>query len=259
MDKLDFLDGQTPAETPAVTPEPQAQAEPTQTVETAPEGPVRDDKGRFAAKTTETTAAPAQAEPDPSQAPAILPEATPPQTPPIDPVVAELQKQVEGLKKALSATRQQTRQAEPAPDPYEDFEAYQAWQETQVAGERFEWSRQLLAVKHGQETAEKVQQWAAEKAETDPLFYQRAMSARDPFGFAYEEFQQAEALTLLTDPAIRDRFKAFVSGQHQPQAAPQAAPQSPAAPPPSITSAPSAGGVAHTPVGPGTAYGALFG
>lgn len=260
-DPLDFLDGDSPVETPVAVEQPAVEASISETPQAeaeAPKGPVRGPDGKF---TKADAATAAEAAP---QAPAPMPEAVqtaPEQGKPPEGyvpigVVQELRKEIQAFK-----AQQQQQPAEPPPDPYEDFEAYQAYQEDQIAGERFHWSLQLLTARHGEETAAKVQQWAAEKAATDPLFYQRALATKDPFGFAFAEFQQAEALQMLADPTLRQRFQAFLSGQAAPPqtAAPVAAPQSPAAPPPSITQAPSSGGIASVPLGQDQIYGAVFG
>ena len=262
MDKLDFLDGQPPAEpTTAATEAPAATPEPTQDAAQAGESLPRDDKGRFAAKAaTEVAPAPAEASP---QAPAIPPEAVQTATvePTVDPQIAELRRQVAGLTKALTATRKEA--AAPPPDPFEDFEAYQVYEAQQRAAERGDWSYRLAVATHGQELADQVKDWAAARYDQDQIFAQRAASSQDPFGFAVGEYQREQALSVLTDPKTLQQFQAWQAslGQAQPAApAPApAAPTKPVAPPPSIAQAPSAGGVQHVPQGPGQAYGAIFG
>lgn len=258
MDKLDFLDGDTPADTTVAAPtpaEPVAEApaaEPTAEAAPPAEGPARGSDGKFVSKAAEV--APVAAE----QAPAIAPTAqAEPAKPPEGFVPISV---VQALREQL---KQQQQPPQPAPDPYEDFEAYREWQETQQAHERAEWSRQLAEMRYGAETVTGAQQWAAERFATDPQFRERALTSRDPYGFAIGEYQRDQALQLLSDPKLLDQFRAWQAGTGPaptPQAAaPVAAPPTPVAPPRSITSAPSAGGTAHTPTGPGQAYGTIFG
>lgn len=256
MDNLDFLDGQAPAEpTAAVQPaEPavsDAPAEPT-------EGPARGPDGKFVSKQADP--APEAVTPEP-QAPASPPEAAQPQPTPADDRLAQMEAQIQGLNRALAEARQKNRQPpEPAPDPFEDFEAYQAWQQGQVAQERAEWSRQLAEVKYGAETVSKAQEWAAQRFDADPIFAQQTLASRDPFGFAIEQYQRDQALGLLSDPATREKFMAFLNGQAAPAAAPVAALAETPTPPRSLASAPSAGGIkpGEQPVGPGVAFDSLF-
>lgn len=286
MSKLSFLDspqGEDQATAPVVAPEPvpepvaaepapQASA-PVPPVESA--GQERGPDGKFLPKATASEPPAVAAEPPtpaaPEPAPIAAAPAAAPEPPPLDPVVAELQKQVAGLTKALTATRQERRApAEPAPDPREDIEAYQQWQETQRASERANWSRQLAEAKTDPETVAKAHEWAAARADADPVFAHRAWTHPDPYGFALEEYEQHQTLQMLRDPKLREQFHALINGQAAPSAAPApaapapapvaAAPPPPAAepPPPSLASAPSAGGPASTPQGPGRAYDRLF-
>lgn len=246
MEDLDFLDGQSPAELTAAAQTAEPAPAPEASPEPAPgEGPARGPDGKFISKAAEPAQAASTPEP---QTPASPPEAAPQPTPepqkapdgfvPVS-ALTELRREFQAFKQSVSQQPPQ-----PAPDPYEDFEAYQAWQTEQVAGERFGWSAQLLAAKHGEETAQQVQAWAAEKANADPLFYQRALQNRDPFSFAYDEWRREQVLSKLSDPKLLDQFLALTSGQI-PQAAPAAAPAAPPQPPTpprSLAAAPSAGG-----------------
>lgn len=266
---LDFLNGDSPVEPAAAEPTPAPEPEsPIEAAEPPQEGVVRDEKGRFAPK------AEAQPAPEPEPEPAADPEPTPPPAPQAapepDPRLLQLEAQVQGLNKALTEARQQKRQPEPAPNPYEDFEAYQEWEQSQRAGERASWSEKLAVAVHGSETVEKVKEWAASRAEADPIFRQQTWSSPDPYGFAVEEYQRHEALQMLADPGLRAKFQAFLNGAAEPQpnvatpapavAAPAPAPPpiAPPTPPRSIASAPSAGGPAAIPTGPGHAFGGVF-
>lgn len=257
---LDFLDGDAPAETPAVVEQPAAEAtvsEAPQAEGEAPKAPARGPDGKFA-KVEATPVADA-----PPQSPAPAPDAVQPtvETPKVPDGYVPVEA-LTTLRKEFQAFKQQVtqQQAAPPPDPFEDFEAYEAHQASERTGERFDWSYQLLTARHGDEQAARIRDWAAQRADADPHFHRRALESRDPFGFAFAEYQQAEALQMLADPTLRERFQAFLTGQAPPQqaAAPVAAPQSPTAPPPSITQAPSAGGVAAVPMGQQSVYDAVF-
>lgn len=260
MDNLDFLDGETPEQTAA--PEPVAVETPAAPVT---DGPARGPDGKFAPKATVEAAT----APEAPQAPAITPDAGyQPQAPaaqtppdgfvPIG-VVQAMREELNALKRAPQQPQQ------PAPDPYEDFEAYQEYQENQQALERVEWSRRLAETRYDAETVNNAQQWAAGQFDADPAFRQRAMSSRDPYGFAIEEYQRDQALKLLSDPRLLEQFRSWQSGNApMPLAAPAGqvvAPPQSSTPPRSLASAPSAGGSkpGETPVGPGDAFASIFG
>jgi hypothetical protein len=243
MQDEDFLDGLAPDQTaapvqePAPTPEPPTEAA---TGDNRPRGP----DGKFLPKEAgaETPA------PQP-QTPAPTSEAVQPAT------VAEHAKPPEGfvpigvvqeLRKELQTFKQQAAQPPPPmPDPYEDFEAYQGWQEAQLTAERADWSRQLAEARHGADTVEQARAWAFERAEADPIFRQQSAMQRDPYGFAIEAWKRDQVLTRLSDPGLIDRFLAFAGGQAAPTlqnpAAPVAAIPQPPTPPRSLASVPSAG------------------
>lgn len=264
MDNLDFLDGPTPEQTaaPEQVPEPVAVEAPQPSTDGPPRGP----DGKFAPKAPVEAAPAVAAEP---QAPATPPEAAPqpqapaPHTPPDGFVPIGV---VQAMREELNALKRQPQQPpQPAPDPYEDFEAYQAHQENQQALERAEWSRQLAEVKYDPETVSKAQEWAAGRFDADPAFRQRALSTRDPYGFAIEEYQRDQALSLLSDPRLLEQFRAWQSGNAPmpTSSAPMsvAAPPQPPTPPRSLASAPNAGGgkPGITSVGPGDAFASVFG
>lgn len=257
MDNLDFLDGETPVEptaapTPAETPPETVAPEPT-------EGPQRGPDGKFISKAAEPAQAASTPEPE---TPAVTPEAAP--QAPVAPEGYVPVGALQALRDEMKQLKQQARQPPPpAPDPYEDFEAYQAWSENQITMERANWSRQLAEAKYGAEIVTQAQQWAAERFDTDPIFAQQSRSSPDPFGFAIDQYQRDQALTLLADPQNRDKFMAFLSGQAAaPTAAPMATvtPSQAPTPPRSLASASSAGGIkpGETPVGPGVAFDSIF-
>lgn len=224
------------------------------------DGPARGPDGKFVSK--QPAEASAQAEP---QTPAPMPEAAQPAEPARAPdgyvpvsVVQELRKEIQALKQQ---PMQPPQPPAPMPDPFEDFDAYRDWQESQATAERAEWSRQLAEAKHGADTVQQAREWAAERFANDPIFAQQSMSSRDPYGFAIEAWKRDQVLTKLSDPGLIDRFLAFAGGQpQQAPAAAYAAPPQPPTPPRSLASAPSAGGdkPGAIPVYEGAAFDSVF-
>jgi hypothetical protein len=262
MDKLDFLNGPSPDEPAVSDADPAPEAEPSAPAAPEPpqDGPARGPDGKFAPK----DAAPA---PQEAQAPATPPEAPPaapaePVVPPGFVPVAALQE----LRKEMQALRQQQAAPPPVPpDPYEDPEGYTAHQEDQRIAINAQWSQRLAVATHGEDAVNRAQQWAADRFERDPVFRQQSLAHPDPFGFAIVEHQREQALQMFTDPKTLESFRAWQAAQMgQPPAAQQPAPApspgvpQPTAPPPSIASAPSAGGVQHVPSGPGQAFSAVI-
>lgn len=266
MDKLDFLDGQSPAETAAPTPEPPAPAPVEQATPPAEAaGQPRAPDGKFAPKGPEASATPA-AEP---QAPATPPEAAQQQQPPTDDRYAALEKQVAGLTKALTETRKERRQEppqtqfRPGEEGYEE-EQQQIAHESFIAGRaRVQVARGYAVKTHGEELVNQALEWAAGRADNDPAFHRESMSADDPVAFAIEEYEYHQALGKLRDPQARAAFMASLTGQAPtPAAAPVvvAAPPSPSPPPRSLAAVPNAGGAkpGAQPVGPGVAFDNAF-
>lgn len=261
MDNLDFLDGETPEQTAAPEAAPEAVA--AESAAPSQDGPLRGPDGKFAPKAPVEAAPAAEAAP---QAPAPPPEAgqqapvTAQTAPPEGYVPISV---VQAMREELNALkRQPTPPAQPAPDPYEDFEAYREHQENQRAFERAEWSRQIAELKHTPEVVAKAQEWAAQRFDQDPAFRQRALSTADPYSFAIDEYQRDEALRTLTDPKVLEQFRAWQSGAvSMSPGAPVAPPPQQPTPPRSLASLPNAGGgkPGESPVGPGVAFDAIFG
>ncbi len=246
MDKLDFLDaptGDEPAPAPVIEAAPEPTPEPT-------EGPARGPDGKFAPRTEAAPEPQAEQPPEPPQAQ---------QPPPGFVPVAALQE----IRKELQALRQAPQQ--PAPDPYEDFEGYQAHAEAQRHTERLGWSQRLAVVQHGEELTNTVLEWAKTRADQDPMFNQRALQNPDPVGFAVQEYQREQALEMLSKPELLQAFQAWqtqTQTPQQPQAitAPAPIPHQQPTPPRSLASAPAAGGIkpGEIPVGPSVAFDSVF-
>lgn len=260
MDKLDFLEGQpseqpvTPAAEPPPAPEaPQAQApEPSS-------GPVRGPDGKFAsAQAPEPVAAPPVATPQ---------EPPPPAHVPISALMDERDKR-KALEAQIAAFQSQ-QQAPQVPDRFEDPEGYEAFQEQRfqqaIYETRRDMSKRFAEMQHTPEVVAKAHEWAFQKAALDPAFNAKALASPDPYGFAVAEMRKEELLSRV-DPAKFDpaQYEAFLAWQQsqgvQSQQASAPAPTPSAPPPPvSLVSAPSAGGAAHVPSGPGQAFGRAFG
>lgn len=265
MHKLDFLEGETPQAAP--TPAPEAPAPVAEAPVEQSTGPVRGPDGKFAS---------AQA-PEPAPAVVTAPVSTPQEAPPpahvpISALMDERDKRkaLEERIKAFEAQQQTAQQ--PPPDRYEDPEGYEAYQEARFNQAIFEtrrdMSKRFAEMQHTPEVVAQAHEWAFQKAASDPEFNAKALASPDPYGFAVAEMRKEQLLSRV-DPAKFDtaQYEAFLAwqasqGQAQPQPA-QAfapAPPTPAPPPPvSLANAPSAGGAAHVPTGPGQAFGRAFG
>jgi hypothetical protein len=260
MDNLEFLDGPTPE--PEAVPEvqPEAQAE--------PEGQPRGPDGKFLPKEAEP-APEAAPEPVQAQQPEPAPEPREPAHVPVSALQEERQKR-QALEQRLAALEQQRQQAPPPepPDRYQDPEAWEAWRdeqiETRLFNERLNTSERFARKEYGSETVEKVQQWAVERGQQDPLFGMKLRQHPDPYEFAVQEWKRDQVFAALKDPSELDQFLAWKAQQANPQPPPAEAPApatpAPSPPPRSLASAPSAGTAkpGEQPVGPGVAFDAVF-
>lgn len=277
---LEFLDptqsGEQTAAPEAVVetvaePAPQAEA-PAQTGE-QPRGP----DGKFASTSPAPVPEVAAATPAVAEAPPQLAPETLTQPPGFVPLAAlhEARERARVAEERLAQHRpaQPPQEAPQPPDRHEDPEGYDQFQENQRVQLNAQWSHRFAVATHGEETVQQAQQWAEQRFDQDPIFRQRSLAAPDPYGFAVAEHQRELALQTLTDPKTLEDFRAWRAQQASPAAAPAApipaavaplvasvAPLTPApqAPPRSIASAPSAGGPASVPIGPGQAYDGLF-
>lgn len=263
MDKLDFLDGETPASEP--TPAPEAPAH----VAEAPEqssGPVRGPDGKFASASSPEPAPVEVATPAPAPQ-----EAPPPAHVPISALMDERDKR-KAMEAQLSALQaQQQRAAPPPPDRYDDPEGYEAFQEARfqqaIYETRRDMSKRFAEMQHTPEVVAIAHEWALNRAASDPEFNAKAFASPDPYGFAVAEMRKEQLLQTVDpgkfDPAQYQQFltwQAQQAGQGQQQQAFAPVPSQPPQPlPVSLATAPSAGGAAHVPTGPGQAFGRAFG
>lgn len=265
---LDFIDGAVAPDlaTPAIE-APEAIAAPP-TPEPAPEGPVRGPDGKFAART------PAEPLPEPVQAAQPEPAPVAPQTPeppqhaPITALLDERDKRqkAERERDELQARLRQAQPREPQaiPDPYDDPEGFAQFQAAAMDHRIYQanlvWSRRMAEVQHTPETVNEAHEWGVKRCDEDPFFNQKVQTSPDPYGFVLAEWKR-EQLLAEVGPDDLTAFRAWKASQSgaQPVAGQPAPPSPPVARPPvSLVNAPSAGGAAHVPQGPGQAYDALL-
>lgn len=246
-DKLGFLAGDAPAE-PVIAPVIDAPApEPT------PEGPARGADGKFVAASPEPAPvqeAPPVVAPEPAPAAPIVPPPEPGHVP-ISALMDERDKRKAAEERAARYEQQERQNAAPL-EPDEQFRA-------ELRSQRLHFSRELANTRHTPDLVTKAHEWAYAKADADPLFNQKALQAPDPYEFAVQEYQRDQIVSQVT-PADLAAFNAWRAAQAAltPQAGSPATPTPVAAPPRSLASATSAGGVQHIPTGDGQAYDGLF-
>jgi hypothetical protein len=254
MDKLEFLDGAEAPNEEVVS----AEAAPAETVaEEKPERP-RGPDGKFAPK--EKAEAPVSPAPEPA------PTAEPPQEQPMVPLAAlhETRDKVRDLEARLAAMQPKQPAPQPAlgpaPDMFEDPDAYQAWQQQQIVNATLNLSEEITREKYGDELVDAAKTWATEQFQTRPGFAQEVLSQRNPYGYAVKQYQKQQSLSQLgDDPTEIQAYLAWKQAQQaQPVAASAAATPPPQRPPQSIASAPSAGGLQAQAVGPGVAFDSII-
>jgi hypothetical protein len=129
---------------------------------------------------------------------------------------------------ALKASSQPAKEPEKAPDMFTDPEAYAAWQQrqTQAAVESVasQFEHRILNMseagatsRHGAETVEKAKEWAlAQPASVQAEIRQQA----DPYEYAVQQHKKVELTSQLADPAMLEKFQAFLKGGEKAQAKP---------------------------------------
>jgi hypothetical protein len=250
MDDLDFLDGSEepnaetqPVETPVAEAPAEAPAEPTP----EPEGETaeqkatreRDEKGRFKAKEQEQ--------------PVMVPLQA----------LHETRDEVKALKQQLAALQpQQQPQAPQVPDIFENPEGYTQYLQSQIAqttlNDRLNLSEEMVRQSTGDETVNAAQEWGRQMLAANPMFAQTFYAQRNPYGFLVGEYKRHQTLSQLgnADPKEIEAFIAWKNTQQQPGATPN--PEPSPAPPRSIASATSAGGMRTIAMGPTAAFDELF-
>lgn len=131
---------------------------------------------------------------------------------------------------ALKASSQPAQEPEKAPDMFTDPEGYAAWQMRQTqavvgsVAQQFEdrllnMSEAGATSRHGADTVEKAKEWAlAQPASVQAEIRQQA----DPYEYAVQQHQKVELTSQLADPAMMEKFQAFLKGGQPAQAKPVA-------------------------------------
>jgi hypothetical protein len=164
------------------------------------------------------------------------------------------------LRRELQALKSPPPEQPKAPDIFEDPEGYQNFQQQQVRtallNTTLNISEEVTRAAVGSELVDQAQQWGAQQFQANPALYQQFISQRNPYGFLVQQYQRDQVLSKLNaDPKQVEAFLAWQQAQQQLQEQPAATPSpQPVAPPPSIASAPSAGGVQQIATGPGVAF-----
>ena len=197
---------------------------------------------------------PAPVEPAPQpEAVVVEPKAPEPGYAPITALLEERDKRkaVEAELAHYRAQQAQAQQQVQIPDRYEDPEGYEAYQEARVQqvilNQALNTSERFARKEYGPETVEAAKQWALQRYAQDPLYQQQVLSDPDPYERVVKDYRREQVFAKVQDPSEFDAFLAWkaAQGQLQQQQAASAAPPNvtPAIPPRSLASAPSAGGV----------------
>lgn len=182
------------------------------------------------------------AEPTP---PAPEPEAKPdPQHVPITALLDErdkrkkLEEEIERFKAA-----QKPAEAPAVPDMFDDPEGFAAYQEQKVQqavyAQNLRFSERLAAKEYGAETFAKAKEWGIAKCDADPHFNAKVAASDDPYELVVSEWKRDQVASQF-NPDDFAQFQAWKAAQSAVQEQTKPAPQ---APPRSLASAPSAGGI----------------
>ena len=176
----------------------------------------------------------------------------------------ETRDEVRALRSQLEALQPQAQpQVQQVPDIFENPEGYAAFLQSQIQSvtlnERLNTSEELVRQTAGDETVNAAQEWGRQMLASNPAFAQAFYQQRNPYGFLVKEHQRFQTVSQLGDDP--DQIKAFLawkSAQGQVSQGEQPVSQQQSAPPPSIASATSAGGVQHVASGPTVAFDNFF-
>lgn len=200
-----------------------------------------------------------QPEPPPAPAPAaeappVVEELKP--EPIMVPLAAlhETRDEVKALKAQLAQFQQQPQAPEPIqpPDPIEDPEGFAQFQEARLQqvllNQTLNTSERFAKKEHGVETVEAAKQWSLQRFQADPLYQQQVLRDPDPYERIVADYRRDQLFSQVSDPSEFEQFRAWkaANGQLQQQQGGQPPPPpnpTPAIPPPSLASAPSAGGI----------------
>ncbi len=247
MDNLDFLDGGQP---------PSAEAQPQ---EIAAQEPAEQPQAEQQAEAPQEQPAPERAErprgPDGKFVKKDEPVMVPLQA------LHETRDELKALKAQLETLQKppEAPQAQQVPDIFENPEGYQAHIQNQL-NERLtnvalNMSEATARRTMGDDLVAAAQEWGKQALPANPGFAQAFYSNPDPYGFLVDQFKQQMLVARIgTDPKQLEAFLAWQQQGQAPQPA-QATSETTPTPTSSIASATSAGGVSHTAVGPGVAFG----
>jgi hypothetical protein len=177
--------------------------------------------------------------------------------------------------KALKAWKaeQEAKQQPPAkaPDPVDDPDGYAAHHERRfeqrLTAQKFEMSDVMARQQHGAEKVEEALNWAASRAEKDPIFAAQYMREQHPIDWIVRQHQRDGLVsqlpgdvTSIDELVEREIAKRGLIAPQPGAPAPGGTPQAPApaAPPKSLVDTPSSGGVASVPIGTQAALEAVF-
>jgi hypothetical protein len=116
--------------------------------------------------------------------------------------------------------------------------------------DRFRASETRLRAHAGDQLADQIETWASARMTQDAAFAKAVLSHADPYAFVADVYARSLRQEPDAEPAT--------ALHHQPPPAPPRRNNDRPTPPRSLVSAPSAGGGAHIPQGPGQAFDALF-
>lgn len=138
---------------------------------------------------------------------------------------------------------QQPAQQPAVPDMFDDPEGYSAYQsamtEQSALNTKLDISEEMARDKFGDEEVDAAKDWALAQFASRPDFQRKVLTQRNPYKFAVEEYRRDQMVSQVT-PDDFAQFQAWKAAQSQIQAETKPAPQ---APPRSLASAPSAGGI----------------
>lgn len=192
----------------------------------------------------ETVVEPVAPEPEPIASEPVAEVKPEPQHVPLTAMLDERDKR-KALEAELERLRaaQQPQERPSVPDMFEDPDGYTAYQaqvhQQQVINTKLDLSEDMARDKFGDEKVEAAKAWALQMFQTRPGFQQEVLSQRHPYKYAVEQYEREQIATSVT-PDDFAQFQAWKLAQNQIQET-----QTPAkvAPPRSLASAPSAGGI----------------
>lgn len=103
----------------------------------------------------------------------------------------------------FEAQQQQKQPEAEVPDPYDDPKGYADYQQQQINAARveakFEISDRFARQQHGEETVQGAIDWAAAKAQAEPMFAAQYMQQQDPIGWIVQQHKRDAMLADIGD------------------------------------------------------------